>query len=396
MTQCGNRNAPILANVRAIEISSGGIGTKPSHLVQPGGAILRLQGLGPPYLVAYWVRIHNGEQMGSHNKFYLTCFFLTSLAGSAASSRPVDRCSDAPEVQQLDAEQERARLYAATAILSYVPRSSDIAIWDADSGQWHAGTSGSALRSGDAVCVTAGVSPAMIRSSSGEDGEMIAVTGDQQPFIVEGRKIALPSSITMAWMDDIDWPTGREMAAIERGLGRAGRQRTGATRGMSVGSTPRAVYLGGAGLPAGITRQKMLIKLDRQMWGWCSTDEQVIIFDGEKRLAQLSPFEPQKLLPIKDATEIRIASDSGTARKIAIEWITDKDLPIPDWIKAAKDPLLSAIWLSEHESGEYQWIGHTILDGLAQSRPAALHYLAHRSNCGRGYSYKPSLEIVRN
>jgi|TARA_R100001244_G_scaffold6593_1_gene7764 hypothetical protein len=334
--------------------------------------------------------------MRNNHKIYLASFIFVSLTGSAALAKPIYDCAEAISAEELDSQQESMRQFAAIATVSYVPRNSKLAIWDTDTNQWHIGNSGSALRSGDAVCLIAGVEPAMIRQSSEDHAGLKAVEADQLPFVIKGEQTTLPSSKISTYIGEIDWPTSREIAAIERGLGRPGRQRTGATRGMSVGSTPRAVYLGGAGVRPDITKQKMLIGLENQMWGWCSTDERVAVFDHEERLATLNPFEPEKSSLIKGATEIRISTSSDGFRKIDIEWINDKDLPIPDWIKQSDDALLIGIWLSEHDSGEYQWIGHSLLHRLARSRPAALYYLAHRSNCGSGHSYKPSLNLVRN
>lgn len=308
---------------------------------------------------------------------------LTPVHAGAAEVR----CGDIVTADSVEGVQpDVATIVEAAAVIS---RTSGAAmVRRAGAKDWRKAQSGSLLAAGDHVCASSPVGWVVVRTSG---GRLTQIDITHAPFRVDGPSYPGLPKAAHAFLAGLDWPSLAELTAIERSLTGSGRARGGMTRGMSIGSTPRAVFLEGESALAGIAAQRIDSKLASLLWGWCGGTQSGDMISKNQTVATLTSFRALPMASIKGVDSLRIADNAGAFKMIGLTWIAASDLPRPDWMKGEPDPLLWGLWLAEHPSGEYRIQGYSMLDRIAADRPSASHYLAHHSNCGQGYNYRPAL-----
>lgn len=321
-------------------------------------------------------------------------WYISSFSPLSASERQPSQCPNDEIVSQSITDVIGEKHINAIAVVNFVPRGSTAVIWRANTRSWELANAGSVLVAGDAVCLLGGTRPAIVRIATDKGSQLVRLTSGPTPLMLGGEQTEQLSTKAAEWLATVDWPSPNEVAAIERSANSSSRARTGATRGMSIGSTPRAVYLESTGGLADSKAQKITIGLSEYLWGWCGSDQVAKTIGGATTSGNIKPFEPFPFSAIKGAGEVGIFEGGNKKRRYTLEWIDENALPLPIWVIKSQDPLLKALWLAEHESGDFQLLGHSMLNALVQSRPVALHYLAHRSECGSGYIFRPGLNIV--
>lgn len=308
---------------------------------------------------------------------------LTAVHAGAAELR----CSDIVAAASVEGVQpDIATIITAAAVIS---RASGAAIVRrAGAKDWQKAQSGTLLAAGDQVCASGPVGWVVVRTSG---GRLTQIDITHAPFRVDGPTYPSLTKAAHAFLAGLDWPSLAELTAIERSLTGSGRTRGGMTRGMSIGSTPRAVFLEGDSALADMATQQIDRKLASLLWGWCGGSQSGDMMSKDQSVTTLESFRTLPMASIKGVDSLRIADNAGVFKMIGLVWVTATDLPRPDWMRGEPDPLLWGLWLAEHPSGEYRIQGYSMLDRIAAERPSASHYLAHHSNCGQGYRYRPAL-----
>lgn len=329
---------------------------------------------------------------GHNSLIVLALAVCATMVPSSAQAEAPD-CHHTTEVSRASATPDPGDVLAATAAV-VTGRDGSFVIWRAARKEWETGLTGSLLAPGDAICARS-TSRVFVRHVIDGQTKTLSLPGGGEPMIIPGSRRKAPSADALQFLAGLDWPTASESAAIERALiraasGRAPRQRSGATRGMSVGSTPRAVYLDPVTSLDDVASQTFVRGLDQYLWGWCGQDMEGIYSSENGVSGPLDPFVAIDRAEFGDASSIRLLG-SGNSREFAVEWVGEKDLPRPGWMRGRTDPLLHALWLIAEGGGRYQAQGYSMLHALAGERPAALHYLAYLSNCGGGPTYAPEL-----
>ncbi|WP_422059710.1 hypothetical protein [Sphingopyxis sp.] len=312
-----------------------------------------------------------------------TVAFCGVLPSGASAAEPV--CGAIIAVQD-DVKPDPAFFIQAVAVISRTL--GPAAIQRADTKSWRVAASGTPLLAGDRVCATGANGWTIVRGQVGRETRIDAAS---TPLIVDGPPVRKFPVAARDFIASLDWPSLAELTAIERSLTGSGRRRGGVTRGMSIGSTPRAVYLAGDSALGTVPVQLLDRKLANVLWGWCGEDQSGDVLRAKTVTGTLENFSRLPAKAIQDADTIRIADNGGALQDIGLKWVTAADLPRPDWIKSDGDPLLWGLWLAEHPSGQFRIQGYSMLDALAATRPAAFHYLAHHSNCGQDYQYRPAM-----
>jgi hypothetical protein len=321
---------------------------------------------------------------------YAAISLALSLWGTepARAATPPAACPDTIAQAPSDTTDPSAILLA-TAVIHQAPPATRIAIWRAADGRWQAGQSGSLLVPGDAVCLLPQSAPAFLRGLEGNPETLTEVRAGLAPLTIPGSAGRAPNPAERAWLATLEWPSVGEVAALERTLRTTSRStRTGATRGMSIGSTPRAIYLeGAAGLPKG-SRQVLSPGLTAYMWGFCGVGLTGVV-EGAPQPGTLTPWQPVAGAALNGASKVTFGSGGPDAKSYAIAWTDFAKLPKPPWLKRPDRSMSYALWLAVHDSGEYVWLAHSLLADITAS-PAAYHYLAYQAGqCLGAPPYRP-------
>ena len=332
-----------------------------------------------------WSRANRGRMRWFH--FGIGVFAMLSGLTPVHAGAAELRCGDILAAASVEGGQhDIATIIEAAAVIS---RSSGAAIVRrAGAKDWRKAPSGTLLAAGDQVCASGPVGWVVVRTPR---GRLTQIDITHAPFRVDGPKYPSLPKAAHAFLTGLDWPSLAELTAIERSLTGSGRTRGGMTRGMSIGSTPRAVFLEGESAFAGIVTQRIDSKLARLLWGWCGGAQSGDMISKNQTVTTLESFRPLQMASKKGVDSLRLTDNAGAFKVIGLAWVAASDLPRPDWMKGEPDPLLWGLWLAEHPSGEYRIQGYSMLDRIAADRPSASHYLAHHSNCGQGYHYRPAL-----
>ena len=311
-----------------------------------------------------------------------TVVFCGALPSGVSAAEPV--CGAVIAAQD-DVKPDPASIIQAVAVISRTI--GPVAIQRAGTKAWRVAASGTPLVAGDRVCATGPNGWAIVRGDAGRETRIDAAS---TPLIVDGPPVRKFPPAARDFIASLDWPSLAELTAIERSLTGSGRRRGGVTRGMSIGSTPRAVHLAGESALSTVPVQMLDRKLANFLWGWCGENQSGDVLRAKTVAGTLESFRRLPAKAIQDADMLRITDNGGTLQEIGLKWVSASDLPRPDWIKNDGDPVLWGLWLAEHSSGQFRIQGYSMLDALAATRPAAFHYLAHHSNCGQDYQYRPA------
>lgn len=264
-------------------------------------------------------------------------------------------------------------------------------------GQTGALEAGGYIFPGDTICLQ---NPRLVR--------MRAIGVDQnapeceQPLSLETNNSPMADEL-VAFLTESDWPSRYTINRMEAQVFAAqrpsssarqfgSRGRTGVTRGMSVGSTPRAMYLRDGALPILVT-QRLSESLDKLMFLDCHGGGSFQLLQGSDTVAAHGGFEPFAVdAEAFDRVQIG-AGASNSEDSFEIEWIEQDQLPLPPWTPSSAHDPAWALWLVEHPSGQYVFQAHGMLISAAGSSMFAQHALMDLSECDGEYRYIPSREV---